>query len=821
MSDDLPDISDLKISADEQKRLPNALSVGDATFNPWQSPSPTPDLMTHHDLQPIDSAALDSGMFGTKAWEDDVYPAALEKSAEKTQEILQEFDPVLQAPPVNEDEMHAWDGIEGHLPPPPPPIRSPPLLEVDQPETPAEASTPSTPAPNARRASISAFPSFNLSAIARTLGRAKEIARPASTDGIPQPSPESAPQTSTQQTSPTSASSASTSQPQSADAQDGSVDDAPAFDFQEFLEQMNMRSAEPVSKYLKSFLSNFTKRTFTVNDQIKIINDFLNFIAERMRTVDPWKKCSDAEFDNAMEGMEKLVMNRLYDFTFSPSLPNLRPPRPTTTDDLERDRVLSQRIKLFSWIEPRHLDLDFSAHRIDAQSVSAVDDDELEEDPSVGGFIMFAEQELLKISHYKAPRDKVICLLNCCKVIFGLIRHLKRDESADVFIPLLIYVVLQANPEHLLSNIEFINRFRNPTKLQSEAGYYLSSLVGAVSFIETMDHTSLSHITQAEFERNVEQAIQVLPLSEPHSPPLSHVELISTASSESSVPTTPLRSATPSQLSTLSKSPLSSRRASTGSFSVPSPSTSQSHVGEESATPLSLPTISNEAAKRLFQKTGDTFSKPLNAIGRILTEVVDGVVGPEQSQSSQQQRYPATSSQQQHWAHPDQVRQFIVGSGSRPSTPHTPQNSAPVAVPIQPPYKPRVRRVPSNQGPGFGGDGQSTGRYADETPLRREEPTPMRNNTSALFLSPTHSPSASVNAQQQPHYSRTATPALDIPGIQMQIDHATEQAAEAARSTLIQIFPNMDQEVIQLVLEASEGDLGQSIERLLEMGSGD
>jgi hypothetical protein len=27
--------------------------------------------------------------------------------------------------------------------------------------------------------------------------------------------------------------------------------------------------------------------------------------------------------------------------------------------------------------------------------------------------------ELLKINHYKAPRDKLICVLNCCKVIFG------------------------------------------------------------------------------------------------------------------------------------------------------------------------------------------------------------------------------------------------------------------------------------------------------------------------------------------------------------------------------------------------------------------
>ena len=32
-----------------------------------------------------------------------------------------------------------------------------------------------------------------------------------------------------------------------------------------------------------------------------------------MRESEVWRNASDAEFDNAMEGMEKLVMNRLYD----------------------------------------------------------------------------------------------------------------------------------------------------------------------------------------------------------------------------------------------------------------------------------------------------------------------------------------------------------------------------------------------------------------------------------------------------------------------------------------------------------------------------
>jgi hypothetical protein len=58
--------------------------------------------------------------------------------------------------------------------------------------------------------------------------------------------------------------------------------------------------------------------------------------------------------------------------TFTPQLPHVNPPRPITTDDLERDRVLSQRIALFGWLEEHHLDVP--------------------EGEGGKGFLMFAEQ---------------------------------------------------------------------------------------------------------------------------------------------------------------------------------------------------------------------------------------------------------------------------------------------------------------------------------------------------------------------------------------------------------------------------------------------
>jgi len=104
----------------------------------------------------------------------------------------------------------------------------------------------------------------------------------------------------------------------------------------------------------------------------------------------------------------------------------------------------------------------------------------------------------------------VICILNCCKVIFGLLKNSKNpDTSADSFVPLLIYVVLQANPEHLVSNVQYILRFRNQERLGGEAGYYLSSLSGAIQFIETLDRTSLT-VSDNEFEKNVEAAVSAI-----------------------------------------------------------------------------------------------------------------------------------------------------------------------------------------------------------------------------------------------------------------------------------------------------------------------
>ncbi|KAK1625424.1 hypothetical protein BDP81DRAFT_327722 [Colletotrichum phormii] len=364
------------------------------------------------------------------------------------------------------------------------------------------------------------------------------------------------------------------------------------FDFHRFLEQLRNKKADPVARYLKSFLSEFGKRQWMVHEQVKIIGDFLAFIANKMAQCEVWRDVSDAEFDNAREGMEKLVMNRLYTQTFSPAIP---PPQPIPgakpkrrggerpmgpgrrgqhQEDVERDDILTQKINIYAWLREEHLDI-----------------------PPAGDsgkrFLKLAQQEILKIKSYRAPRDKIICVLNCCKVIFGLLKHSKSDSSADSFMPLLIYVVLQANPEHLVSNVQYILRFRNQEKLGGEAGYYLSSLMGAIQFIENMDRTTLT-ITDEEFEKNVEAAVSAI--AEKH------------------------RLDTPA----VAQEPVFSEKSSTGYQTGESSTRPSLDIMGESSTPRRS-TSSNEGGKDSDDQAPITgllrsIQKPLSTIGRMFSD---------------------------------------------------------------------------------------------------------------------------------------------------------------------------------------------------------
>ncbi|XP_057847823.1 vacuolar protein sorting-associated protein 9A isoform X2 [Cryptomeria japonica] len=190
-----------------------------------------------------------------------------------------------------------------------------------------------------------------------------------------------------------------------------------------------------------------------------------------------WAGATEDELDSAGEGLEKYLMTKLFNRAFA-SFP----------EDAKHDQELSEKISLVQqFIRPEHLDI-------------------LPNFQNETSWLL-AQKELQKINTYKAPRDKLVCILNCCRVINNLLLNVSmatndNPPGADDFLPVLIYVTIKANPPQLHSNLLYIQRYRRQSRLVSEAAYFFTNLVSAESFISDIDAKSLS-IDESEFERNM------------------------------------------------------------------------------------------------------------------------------------------------------------------------------------------------------------------------------------------------------------------------------------------------------------------------------
>lgn len=270
------------------------------------------------------------------------------------------------------------------------------------------------------------------------------------------------------------------------------------FDFDQFLVHLRKKSADPIVRFIRSFLLNFNRQAHALSyeQKIKIISDFKQFMNEKFALYEPFSSMDTIDLENSREGLEKLIMNRLYDLTFPPNVAKSLGNREaeSTYKDLEEDEEFARQLEKFSWVNGSHLDIDLeSLSRLRTQ----VSDDD-------SNFLDYAIQELNKINDYRAPRDKIICILNSCKIIFSFLKVNKQETSADSFIPLLILVIIKAKTSHFISNIRYIENYRGEEWLShGETSYYLSSVQGAVGFISKLDFEQLK-IDKKEYDAHLE-----------------------------------------------------------------------------------------------------------------------------------------------------------------------------------------------------------------------------------------------------------------------------------------------------------------------------
>ncbi|XP_052463961.1 rab5 GDP/GTP exchange factor-like [Carassius gibelio] len=248
--------------------------------------------------------------------------------------------------------------------------------------------------------------------------------------------------------------------------------DRVARDFVEFLKTIHKPGRE-IHKQSRGFIESMgNKKDLSAEELSECVQDFYQGMSDRLLN---HYKGSSEKVDRVMDQVEKYIMTRLYQSVFCPE----------TSDDEKKDLATQRRIRALHWVTIQMLCV-------------PVDEDI----PEVSDSVVEAITDIIEMDSKRVPRDKLACITSCSKNIFNSIKVTKNEPaSADDFLPTLIYIVLKANPPRLQSNIQYITRFCNPSRLMTgEDGYYFTNLCCAVAFIEKLDAQSLN-LTPEDFER--------------------------------------------------------------------------------------------------------------------------------------------------------------------------------------------------------------------------------------------------------------------------------------------------------------------------------
>uniref|UniRef100_A0A183BKM8 Receptor-mediated endocytosis protein 6 n=1 Tax=Globodera pallida TaxID=36090 RepID=A0A183BKM8_GLOPA len=212
----------------------------------------------------------------------------------------------------------------------------------------------------------------------------------------------------------------------------------------EMLVRFSLQKKE--QQFLQQFLHDFQQLNVQ-DEKIDLVESHLSHLYEQLVLESMWRSASIEDIEYARKCLERSLMGQIYVYALFPN----------GDADYYRDEVLYKSIqRLSDSIMADHPEL-------------AIPKNLYAECPWPS-----AQAELSIINAYKSPRDKMACISRCCETIENLITLSsgRSAASADDILPILVFVLIKANPPALLSNLQFIEGFYGKRMQGSEAYWW-------------------------------------------------------------------------------------------------------------------------------------------------------------------------------------------------------------------------------------------------------------------------------------------------------------------------------------------------------------
>ena len=193
----------------------------------------------------------------------------------------------------------------------------------------------------------------------------------------------------------------------------------------------------------------------------KAFNEYMYIIKKRIKepikNKNLFKNITDSNY--LLEKIEDYILRQIYKSVF----PTLRK---------DSDNNFFTKTKSLSWLTPSKLDI---------KNISTAQLD-------------YAIRCIQNLEDGKSVNDKLNCIREAHAALNNVIKFSTGSDSdagQDEITPLFQYIVIQAQPQSIYTNISYIKTFLDESELSGSKGFLVTQIESAISYIEKLDETLL------------------------------------------------------------------------------------------------------------------------------------------------------------------------------------------------------------------------------------------------------------------------------------------------------------------------------------------